>query len=171
MAALRLSRLPPGPQGVAGAGDERGVRGRPSRHVDELHVHRGGLGVAGPLAVDEQLLDDAGQELDAGLPLPCADEDGAADLVEHGRRALFVRRVDDVALQGVDRRQFSSAVEAQLARLVGRRDGRGVGHVQRGQPRRQRRATRRGRQRAEQRAAASRRVAHRQVSAPPRGSP
>ena len=37
------------------------ARAVPPRH--ELHVHRGGVGVAGALAVDEQLLDDAGEEL------------------------------------------------------------------------------------------------------------
>ena len=69
---------------------------------DKLHVHRCRVGVASPLAVDEQLLDDAGQELAASLTLPCADEDGAADLVEHRRRTLLVRRVDDVRLERVD---------------------------------------------------------------------
>ena len=72
----------------------------------ELHVHRGGLGVARALALDQQLLDDAGQELRARLTLARADEHGAADLVQHRRRALLVRRVDDVRLERVDGRQF-----------------------------------------------------------------
>ena len=48
-----------------------------------------GLGVAGALALDQQLLDDAVRSCDAGLTLPRADQDGAADLVEHRRRALL----------------------------------------------------------------------------------
>ena len=107
---------------------------RPSRHVDQLHVHRGGVGVPGALGVDQQLLDDAGQELDARLPLPGADEGGAADLVEHRRGALLVRGVDDVGLQGVDGRQLGfRPLKPELTGIVGRGDRRGVGHVERGQ--------------------------------------
>ena len=85
----------------------------------------------------EQLLDDAGQELNACLPLPRGDERRTADLVEHRGGALLVRRIDDVRLQRIDGGQLVlPSVEAKLTRIVGRRDGRGVGHVQRGEPRR-----------------------------------
>ena len=110
---------------------------RPSRHVHKLHVHRGDVGIAGSLRVDEQLLHHAGQELNACLPLPRGDEGCAADLVEHRRGTLLVRRIDDVRLQRVDGGQLMlPSIEAKLTRIVGRRDGRRIGHVQGGEPRR-----------------------------------
>ena len=90
----------------------------------ELHVHVRRLGVAGPLAVDQQLLDDAAQELRARLPLASADEDGAADLVENRGRALLQRPVGDIPVERFDRRQFSTTVVTQLPGVVCRRDGR-----------------------------------------------
>ena len=39
---------------------------------DELHVHGGGVRIAKPLAIHQQLLEDAGQELNASLALPGA---------------------------------------------------------------------------------------------------
>ena len=69
------------------------------------------------------------EQLDAGLPLPRADEDGAADLVEHRGRALL----GDGSMTSPPRRRWPAApppVEPQLAGVVGRRDGRGVGHIE-----------------------------------------
>ena len=73
--------LPPRAQGVARAGDEGCVGGARRRATSiELHVHRGGFGVAGALVVDEQLLDDAGQELRAA-PAAAARRSGPAPLI------------------------------------------------------------------------------------------
>ena len=76
-----------------------------------------------------QLLDDAVEQLDAGLPLPGADQAGAADLVENGRRALLQRAVGDVPLEALDRGEFPPSVVTQLARVVCGRDDGGVGQV------------------------------------------
>src|SRR5690606_21232670 len=90
MACSCLSlRLAPGSKGVASARDERLVHGRTVSPRRELHVHGGGLGVPCALVLDQQLLDHAVQELNPGLPLPCPDETGAADLVEQRGRALL----------------------------------------------------------------------------------
>ena len=48
------------------------------------------FGVACALAVHQQLLDDADEQFRAGLALARADERGAAELLEHGRRALLL---------------------------------------------------------------------------------
>ena len=61
------------------------------------------------LPSSEQLLEDAGQELNACLPLPRADQRRAADLVQDGRGALLERWVDDVPFQRVDRLRVRSA--------------------------------------------------------------
>ena len=60
-------------QRVTRAGDERRVRGAAVAPRDELHVHRAGLDVTRPLVVDQQLLDERRQELDARLPLARTD--------------------------------------------------------------------------------------------------
>ena len=46
-------------------------------------------GIPRPLAVDEQLFDHADKQLDTSLALACANQGGAADLVEDCGRALF----------------------------------------------------------------------------------
>src|SRR5690606_38905654 len=77
-------RLPPGTKGVACTGHHGLICGGAVTPGHELHVHGGGVGVASPLVLDEQLFDHAGQELSSRFALAGADEHGAADLVEDG---------------------------------------------------------------------------------------
>ena len=69
------------------------VRGAAVAQAAELHVHRGGFGVARSLVLDDELLGHRGEELEAGLLLSRLDEDRAADLVEDGRQCS-ARRTD-----------------------------------------------------------------------------
>ena len=95
-------------QGIAGASDKCLVRRSAVSPGHELHVHRGRFAVAGALALDKELLDDAGQQLGTSLTLSCTDENGTADLVEDGCGALLIRRVDDVRLERVDGRELAA---------------------------------------------------------------
>src|SRR3990170_750620 len=90
-------RLAPRAQVLAGAGEHVGPTAlAPIRSTQsiELHVQRRRLCVAGALAVNEQLLDDAREELQPRLFLARSNQHGAADLVQDGRGTLFQRRVD-----------------------------------------------------------------------------
>ena len=89
------------------------------------------------LAIDEQLLNDSDQQLRTGLTLANANQRRATDLVEDRRGALFQGPVDDRFLEHIDGPLFAPPVEPQLARIVGRGDGRGIGHVQGRQTRRE----------------------------------
>ena len=110
-------RLPPGPQRVSGPRHERLVRRPAVAPRDELHVHGGGIGVAVTLDSTSSCSTNAGQQLAPRLPLSGADEDGAADLVQHRGGALLVRRVDDLGFEGIDRRQLLlAAVQPQRSR-------------------------------------------------------
>ena len=75
---------------------DRRERPTPMTHAERVAEIKGRFGF------DEQLLDDAGEELRAGLALACGDENSAANLVEDGRRALFIRRINDVRLERID---------------------------------------------------------------------
>ncbi len=73
--------------------------------------------------VQEQLFEHAGQELNPGLALPGAEQGRAADLVQDCRRALFLGRVDDVLLQGVNRVDLEPPPSVpQLPRPIGAGD-------------------------------------------------
>src|SRR3990167_6396923 len=123
-------RLAPGAQRVTRASHERLVRVVSVPPRRELHVDGGRFGVTLALAVDEELLDHSGEQLQACLALPCPEQDGPADLVEHSRGALLVRGVDDVRLKRIDRTEFLlAAVESKLPRVMGRRDRGGIGQV------------------------------------------
>ena len=62
--------------------------------------------------------------------------DGAADLVQDGRRALLERWVDDVPFERVDRLQFvPPAVQTELPGRVDAGDGRRISEVDAGQSR------------------------------------
>src|SRR5262245_26387672 len=112
-------RLTPRSQRVAAPSDERLIHRRAVAPGNELHIHGRSLGVTGALALDEQLFEQAVEELNPGLPLPRADRAGAADLVQDRRRALLERAVRDLPLQPIDGAQFSSSVVAHLAGVVG----------------------------------------------------
>jgi hypothetical protein len=127
---LPTSGLTPIAQGVACPGNECSVRSSAVAPGHQLHVHGGGFRVASALAVDQQLLNDTCQELRARLPLPRANENGAADFVEYRSRALLVRRVNDVCFQGVDGWQLPFPIPAELASVVRRRNCGCVSHVQ-----------------------------------------
>src|SRR5262245_61528662 len=119
LSALRLS--PPG-QGISGAGHECFVRASTIPPHHQAHVHRCGFAIASSLAFDEELLHDAGEKLRTGLPLACTDDNSTADLVEDRRRALLIRRVDDVLLERIDCRQLTTtAIQPKLARIMCRR--------------------------------------------------
>ena len=144
---------------------------RPSRHVTSCMFIAAASASRSRLLSTSNCSTNAGEELAARLPLPGADEDGAADLVEHGRRALLVRRVDDVGLQRIDRRQLLLApVEAKRAGVVACRRSRWrrPGSGWRDGSRITRRAA--GREPAEQRLGAHDRMTHRQIRRPG-GSP
>src|SRR3990170_1374230 len=130
IAVLHELWLAPGAECVTGANRERLVRVVSVPPRRELHVDGGRFGVTLALAVDEELLDHSGEQLHACLALPCPEQDGPADLVEHSRGALLVRGVDDVRLKRIDRTEFLlAAVESKLPRVMGRRDRGGIGQV------------------------------------------
>src|SRR6266542_1105601 len=97
-------RLPPGPQSVSSARNERLVCSTAVTPRDDLHIHGGGIGIAVTLRINQQLLHERGQQLAPRLPLSGADQDGAADLLQHRGGALRIRWVDDLSLKGIDRR-------------------------------------------------------------------
>src|SRR5262245_28197433 len=136
---LSVLRLTPCLQRVGRPGYERlvGCSAIPPR--DEAHVHLGGLAVTGALAVYQELLDDVCQKLHAGLPLMGGDENGATDFLEDGRRALLVRRIDDVCLERIDSLQLvPAAVQSKLAGIVRSVDCHGIRQLDRRKAREER---------------------------------
>ena len=92
------------------------------------------LGVAVALGINQQLLDERGEQLAARLSLSGADQDGATNLVQHRRGALLVRWVDDLRFKRIDRRQFlRAAVQPEVAGVVGGCHRHRVGEFHRGQ--------------------------------------
>ena len=87
----RWLRLTPRPKRVAGAGDERLVRGARIAPGDELHVDRGGFRVAQPLAACEQLLEGVRQELVREHVLPAPEKLPGRDLVEDCRHLVILQ--------------------------------------------------------------------------------
>src|SRR5438874_955351 len=107
-------RLSPSPQSISGPRNERLVCRTAVTPRDDLHVHGGGIGIAVTLRIDQQLFHESRQQLAPRLTLSDADEDGAADLVQHRGGALLVRRVDDLGFESINRRQFLlAAVQPQ----------------------------------------------------------
>ncbi len=99
------------------------VRGRAGRATPRAACSSRAASVSlARLPSTSELLDDArSRSCDSGLSLPCRDEHGAADLVQHGSRALLLGWIDDVPFQGFDRPQLSPPVEPQSPGVVGGR--------------------------------------------------
>src|SRR3954470_19684187 len=133
MTVLRVSGLPPRPERVACTGTESRIdrpRDAPRR---ELHVHQRRFGIAGALAVHQQLLHDADEQLGWGLSLARCDEGGATELLGYCRRALLVRGIEHVAVELINRGLLAASVVADVPGIVRRRDGRRLGDVDRRQ--------------------------------------
>src|SRR5947207_3075783 len=75
-------RLTPGAQVVGGASNDACTGRPPISHPEELHVHRGRLGVPKALAAGQQLLERMGQQLVCDHVLPAGHQLAGCDLVE-----------------------------------------------------------------------------------------
>src|SRR5258705_8770636 len=108
-----LLRLSPGAQRVCCPGHEGVVCSSSIPQSHELHVQGCRFGVAYLPVVHQQLFKHLGEELNTRLPLSCADQGGAADLVQNSRSALLGRWIDDVAFERLNQLQLVlSTVEA-----------------------------------------------------------
>src|SRR5207244_3117481 len=83
-----LLRLPPGAQVFTGAGHQSAALIADGPQLLQSHVQDRGFGIARPLVVDEELLQDDRQELEPRLFLAGLDQRGAAELLDDRRRTL-----------------------------------------------------------------------------------
>src|SRR3954468_14259647 len=115
MTVLRVSGLPPSPERVACTGTESPIDRPRDAPCRQLHVHQRGFRVAGPLAVDQQLLHDSDQQFGSSLSLARSDERGPTEFLSYSRRALLVRRIEHVAVELVNRSLLAASVVADVS--------------------------------------------------------
>src|ERR1700674_4902439 len=96
--------LAPRAQVIGGAPDQIRPSGASITHPEQSHVHRGGFGVAHPLAAREELLERMREQLVGRHVLPAREQFTGGDFVQDGGHFVVPREgVSDVLLEPLDR--------------------------------------------------------------------
>src|SRR6202049_4602493 len=112
-------RLAPRAQVIGGAADQIRASGASVAHPEQSHVHRGGFGVAHPLAAREELLEGMREQLVGRHVLPAREQFTGGDFVQDGRHLVVPRlRIQHVLLEGLDRLLQLAVIAAHQRNLM-----------------------------------------------------